>query len=334
MRATALKAIAGFAALVALSGCTAPTRTAGAGPNSAAVSIVVEPDSGFGPVYDVLASAQHSLDMTMYELSDPRAEAVLASDEARGVDVRVLFDRNREAGHNARAYQYLKAKGVSVRWAPVAYEATHEKAMVVDGTVLVVMTANLVEGDYSDTRDFVVSDRDGADVSAADATFAADWEGVRTRPAAGDHLVWSPGSESRLVELIDSATRSVAVENEELADPVVADALERAGGRGVDVTVTMTDAQDWHREFASLAAAGVKVTTFARGASLYIHAKVIVIDAGQPSARAFVGSENFSAASLDRNRELGLITTDPTAVHTLATVLDRDHAAASPWSGT
>jgi phosphatidylserine/phosphatidylglycerophosphate/cardiolipin synthase-like enzyme len=53
---------------------------------------------------------------------------------------------------------------------------------------------------------------------------------------------------------------------------------------------------------------------------LYAHAKAIMVD-GQ---RAFVGSENLSAASLDRNRELGVIVADQRAIATLQATFAAD----------
>jgi len=75
-------------------------------------------------------------------------------------------------------------------------------------------------------------------------------------------------------------------------------------GRGVDVTVVMTYDSEWSAAFARLGNAGVHVRTYAASAPLYIHAKAMVIDGGE----AFVGSENFSYDSLNRDRELGLVT--------------------------
>jgi hypothetical protein len=53
----------------------------------------------------------------MYELRDATAEADLAADAARGVDVRVLLDRHLERSRNIAAYDYLAAHRVHVRWA-------------------------------------------------------------------------------------------------------------------------------------------------------------------------------------------------------------------------
>ena len=54
------------------------------------------------------------------------------------------------------------------------------------------------------------------------------------------------------------------------------------------------------------------------------HAKVIVADYDSPGARVFVGSENFSSASLTRNRDLGLILSDATLIRSFHATLTRD----------
>jgi cardiolipin synthase A/B len=45
----------------------------------------------------------------------------------------------------------------------------------------------------------------------------------------------------------------------------------------------------------------------------------------------FVGSENFSAASLRHNRELGVLTADPGIVAEVATTIRADAAGAPLW---
>jgi phosphatidylserine/phosphatidylglycerophosphate/cardiolipin synthase-like enzyme len=43
---------------------------------------------------------------------------------------------------------------------------------------------------------------------------------------------------------------------------------------------------------------------------------------------AFVGSENFSATSLDENRELGILIADQTVIATLAQTFQQDWSSA------
>jgi len=245
--------------------------------------------------------------------------------------VRVILDGHLERDANQPAYDELRAHGVEVVWSSPAYESTHEKAMVIDDTVAVIMTLNLTSRYYDDTRDFAVIDRDAGDVAAVETVFAADLTGAPVVTPAGDDLVWSPDqSTAALTGLIGSAHSTLMVENEEMSSTSIIDALDAAAARGVHVTVVMTDSSEWSSAFGRLTAAGVQVRTYPPSAALYIHAKAIVAD----GRRAFVGSQNFSSASLTRNRELGMLTSDPAVVGPLAAALAADAAGAAPWSGT
>jgi phosphatidylserine/phosphatidylglycerophosphate/cardiolipin synthase-like enzyme len=304
----------------------APTPPAGA------LSVLTEPDQGVAPIYALLASAKHSIDLAMYELVDPQAVSVLKAAAARGVVVRVILDANREKAANQAAFDDLSTHGVHVTWATARYAATHEKCVVIDNSVAAVMSLNLTARYYSDTRDFAVLDRQPQDVRAVEATFDADFKHHKVSATNGADLVWSPGAQPMLLGLIDSATSTLLVENEEMALPAATSALTRAARRGVHVTVVMTRQDDWAPDFDKLTKAGVVVRTYSPSADLYIHAKAIVADDGTSRQKAFVGSQNFSAASLNHNRELGLLTADPTVVSALARTIKSDAAGAAPWS--
>jgi cardiolipin synthase A/B len=294
--------------------------------------VLAEPQAGIGPVYRLITSARSSVDLSMYELADRTAEGDLAADAARGVDVRVILDQDLERSANTPAYRYLAAHGVHVRWGPAA-TIYHQKTLTVDNATSVVMTGNLVAWDYPSTRDFAVIDTNKADVAAIVATFDADFAGRATTPPDGTDLVWSPANaQASVLSVIDGATRTLAIEDEEMDDPAVTAALASAARRGVAVTVTMTADPEWDAAFADLARAGVRIRLYPdTSGTLYIHAKAIVADAGRPGQRVLVGSQNFSIASLDYNRELGILTRDPAVVAAISTVLARDHAGARPF---
>lgn len=115
-------------------------------------------------------------------------------------------------------------------------------------------------------------------------------------------------------------------------DPVVTKALEAAARRGVDVKITMTAESKWDSAFGALVRDGAHVRTYKNSTRvLYIHAKAIVADAGTAGQQAFVGSENFSAASLLHNRELGIRTTNKSLIAAVAAVLAADSAGATAY---
>ena len=302
-------------------------------PRAAKLRVLTEPEAGIGPIYRLITGARSSVELTMYELADSTAEADLAADAARGVDVRVLLDQHLEKSRNRGAYDYLAARGVHVRWGP-AGTTYHQKTLTADGAASVIMTGNLVTGDYAGTRDFAVIDTGRADIAAILATFNADFAGRAITPPDGTDLVWSPtNAQASVLSVINGATRTLAVEDEEMDDPAVTAALAAAARRGVNVQITMTADPEWDQAFTELARAGAHIRLYPdNGSALYIHAKAIVADAGRAGQRVLAGSQNFSVASLDYNRELGIRTRDPAVAAAISATLTRDYAGATAYS--
>jgi phosphatidylserine/phosphatidylglycerophosphate/cardiolipin synthase-like enzyme len=88
----------------------------------------------------------------------------------------------------------------------------------------------------------------------------------------------------------------------------------------------MTYESEWAGAFATLARCGASVHARQSERPLYIHAKEIVAD----GMRAYVGSQKFSYASLERNRELGLITTSRGVIRSLERSFDGDYRGTAP----
>src|SRR6185369_175156 len=102
------------------------------------------------------------------------------------------------------------------------------------------------------------------------------------------------------------------------------DALGGAAARGVAVSIVLPGSGRSSATDASaraLAAGGASVRLL--GAP-DVHAKAIVAD----GARLYVGSINLTAASLDANRELGVVLEDPAAAARVATTIAGDWAHA------
>jgi cardiolipin synthase len=294
------------------------------------LSLITEPGPGDRPFLQAVQSAQSSADLVMYELSDPTFERALVSAEKRGVQVRVLLNGGYYGGGssaNEAAYSYLKANGVPVRWSPSRFALTHQKTLVADDKTAYIMTLNLVDQDYSTSRDFAVADTNSQDVSAIEATFTADCNNQSIKPSDGVDLVWSPGALDSELSLINSVRHTLDIYNEEMDDSAVTSALQAAARRGADVKVVMTASSDWDSAFKKLTAAGVHVRTYEQDARLYIHAKMILVD----GRRAFLGSQNFSAGSLDDNRELGIILSTGATIRSLEGTFAGDYAHATPF---
>jgi len=283
---------------------------------AATYTFVAEPAQGLTPIYNLITSATKTIDMTMYELTDTTVTSLLATAASDGVTVRVILDQNNEKSRNTTAYNYLKAHKVSVHWANPSFECTHQKTITVDQATSAILTLNLTPNYYSTSRDYAVITNDAADVAAIESTFNADFKNAAITPPDGDNLVWSPtNSRSALTALINGATKSLMIEQEEMADSGIESALESALARGVAVTLVQeNESSKYNSILTTLKKDGAKIAVYTSSTGYYIHAKVILADYGTANAKLFAGSENFSTASLNDNRELGLIFSDAASI--------------------
>jgi phosphatidylserine/phosphatidylglycerophosphate/cardiolipin synthase-like enzyme len=276
-------------------------------------TLVTEPDQGLTAIYNLISSAKKSIDMTMYELTDITATDALAKAAASGVKVRVILDQSgSEKKTNTPAYNYLQKNKCGVHWSNPAFAMTHQKTITVDAAASAIMTLNLTPDDYALTRDFAVITNNAADVAAIETTFNADFTNAKITPPTGENLVWSPSNSlSSLLALINGATMSLLVAQEEFSDAGMEGAVEAALKRGVAVTLVQENLENkYNATLTALKNAGAKIAVYTSSTGYYIHAKIVLADYGAAQAKMFVGSENFTANSLLDNRELGLIFSD------------------------
>lgn len=310
------------------SASAAPVRAGGA----TGLQVFVEPAAGESPVLHAIETAQRSVWVEVYLLTDRNVINALEDAAQRGVQVRVLLELNPYGAGTVspqETLQELQAAGVQAEGADSAYHYTHEKAIIVDGATLLILTANLTKSalggsSYADNREYGIVDSTAADVQEAMSIFQADWQ--RTTPTLSDpNLVVSPvNARSRILALIAGARATLLVEDEEMYDHQSEDALIAAAQRGVNVEVVLpapsgTSGAD--PDVSRLLQGGVHVRYIS---NVYMHAKMMVADGHM----AFVGSENFSATSLDENRELGILIADQTVIATLTQTFQQDWSSA------
>jgi phosphatidylserine/phosphatidylglycerophosphate/cardiolipin synthase-like enzyme len=301
--------------------------SASASPPSLGLRLLAEPQAGSAPFLQMIAEAQSSIELTMYELTDRNIEVALAAAASHGVDVRVLLNGGYYKEHdstNAAAYAYLSLRGVHVRYTPSYFALTHQKTLTIDGQESAIMTLNF-DGEYQSTRDYAVVDSQPPDVEAIVAAFNEDWDGDQYAPSNGTgDLVWSPGAAPALLRLINSAKRSIDVENEEMDYAPATEALCAAARRGIKVKVVMTYESDWKRALSELSGCGANVRLY-YGQRYYIHAKLLLVD----GRTALVSSQNLSTTSLKYNRELGVEVSTTAIISQLKRDFASDYAGAS-----
>jgi phosphatidylserine/phosphatidylglycerophosphate/cardiolipin synthase-like enzyme len=300
-------------------------------------TLIVQPDDGRTAVLNALKAAKKSIDLTIYEISDPQIMSALQAARARGAAVRVIynwysFPADMQQREITPAIHELTKAGIQCKQAPRTFEVTHEKAFVIDGATAIVMSFNLTSEYFGTTRDFGIVTTAGDEVTEIANVFEADWNDKPVTPQVAS-LVWSPvNSRAKLTSLLNGAKNTLDIYCEEADDPGTLAAMVAAAKRGVKV-----------RFIAAVLSGEGKINGNARGITylesggvnavcksfLYIHAKMVLADYGKPSAQAYIGSENFSCVSLDDNRECGIIVSESEILARLQSTYDSDWAKPS-----
>ncbi len=294
-------------------------------PRPTPVEVAVTPEAGEQPYLDALAGAQHSIDVEIYLMGYGGILDALEAKAQAGVQVRVILDQYK-MDTNQKYFTALQAAGAQVKWSSTEFTYQHSKFLLVDKNVAVISTGNYSKSYSIDLeRNHVATDRDPSDMVDLAALFEADWAGQPlSMPCT--RLVVSPiNARPRILELIGSAQSTLTIESMQFADYAVRNAVKARVEAGVDVRVLLADA-NWIDANAS-------AVTFLKGLGVtvkwipHLHTKVIVAD----GVRGYLGSENLSQTSLDKNREVGLVVVEPSSVTPLTTSFETDWAAGTAF---
>lgn len=275
----------------------------------------VQPEAGIRPVIGALEDAKQSIDLVVYLLSDDRIISALKRAKERGVQVRVMVESHPYGGGkgNLKSYEKLKQLGIDVRYTPNRFRFTHQKTFIVDHRKALITTANFTRSAFSKNREYGYFDTVSAEVREIEAMFEADWKDEPFTPRQARLVISPTNSRAKILDLIRSAKKSLWVQAETFSDKEVIAAIAERQAAGVNVMVQVE--QD--RDLDKVLAAGIHAKKYP-GTNL--HAKAIVVD----GKKAYMGSENFTANSLNNNRELGILLDGPEILNIMSSVMCSD----------
>jgi len=262
--------------------------------------IFIEPNAGPAPIVQVIEQAHTSLDVNVYELTDRRVLDALRQAVARGVPVRILLAPHpwaTSARTVAREWANARATGAVVQAAPSRFQFDHAKYLC-SAHQCAVGTANFTYAGLDRNREYIEVTRQAPVVGALTTLFQADWTGVYAGQAPRNWLVVAPGATPGIVALLRQPG-TVCVETEEMGDDPSVMAAMAAKGGNLHLLLPSRISRSQIGNVRRLVADGVNVRLMA--GSTYLHAKAI---AGPQWV--FIGSENFTTTSLQRNREAGV----------------------------
>jgi phosphatidylserine/phosphatidylglycerophosphate/cardiolipin synthase-like enzyme len=286
--------------------------------------LFVEPDEGERIILDAINTAHRSIWLEMYLLTDASIIQALENAAHHKVAVRVMLEPTPYGGGSTQdVFDELRLAGITVKPTSPNFALTHEKGMVIDSNTAFIMSCNFTYSALNGTnREYGVIDTLAQDVQSVTDIFNADWNRTLPRITNASLVVSPTNSRTALTALIANAKKTLILEEEEMFDSRIQQALVSAAQRGVSIQIILPtpyagESDSNAGSISILKKGGVQVR---EDPELYIHAKMIVAD----DVQAFVGSENISAASLDGNRELGVLLTEKDIVTTLQKTFQQD----------
>ncbi|MFH1200184.1 MAG: phospholipase D family protein [Candidatus Micrarchaeota archaeon] len=121
-----------------------------------------------------IASAQKSLHIELYQFSFPALREALVGAAARGVEVKIILDPTVDS--NLDTAQFLKARGVSVRWSGRNFRLTHSKTATIDAKRVIVGSINWSGAAMEKNREAAVIIDDASVAAEFERVFSLDWE--------------------------------------------------------------------------------------------------------------------------------------------------------------
>lgn len=276
-------------------------------PRAADPEIFIGPMGLKDKLVALIGSAKTSLDVLIYEIDDPDVIAALVAAKKRGVAVRMVIDRNNQG----TAKSTLVAAGVEVHDSSSIFPYAHAKSMLIDKSRSVIMSMNMNEYSIMGERNYGAVSTEPGDAEDLSKVFEADFAGTPMNVDLGcSKLLVAPlNARPRILDLISSTKSKLVMSVMYLTDPALLQATLDRAAAGVATRIILADpgwikGNDVTAQKLAAAKIPVKYMKF-----LDCHAKLIVSD-----DRAFVGSENMSANSVDANREVGIIVSNPPSV--------------------
>ncbi|MFC6647390.1 phospholipase D-like domain-containing protein [Granulicella cerasi] len=133
-----------------------------------------------------------------------------------------------------------------------------------------------------------------------------------------------------MLDIINNATTTLVIEAEELTNSAsyITSAVTSACSRGVTVKIIVENVSHaYDTQMTALKSGGCAPRQYTSSSGFYVHAKAVVADYGLPTQTVYLGSINYSNASMTANRELGMNISDQASVTILYNTMTTD------WNG-
>ena len=272
--------------------------------------LLVQPGAGVAPLLSAIRSAKKSIEIMIFRFDEREIELALEKAVTRGVYVHALISYTNSGDQRSLRNLETRLLSAGVTVGRTAHDLTryHAKLMIVDRSVIYLMTFNYTHLDIDRSRSFGLVTENKQIVREAVKLFKADAARKPYKPGFENFVVSPVNARKRLSAFIKGARKQLLIYDGKLTDPQIVRLLQTRANAGVEVRVIGQFSKHDSR---------IQVVKLA---STRLHAQAIIRDGRQ----AFLGSQSLRKIELDARREVGLITRDPRVVKSLLDTFEAD----------
>jgi cardiolipin synthase len=279
------------------------------------LKLIIEPDDGVTPLLSAIKGAKNRIDIVIFRADRKDIESALRAAAARGVKVTALIayiNKGGADGLRKLELRYLDA-GIIVARSANNLIRYHDKFILIDRSVLYVLSFNFTHLDIDHSRGFGVATTSPAWVREASNLFRADITRSEYKPTVETFVISPTNSRKALSAFLRRAKTQLLIYDPKISDKEMLRILQERAKAGVEIRVI--------GKVAGGHSFDAKALTKHR-----LHTRTIIRDRSQ----AFIGSQSLRTPELDLRRELGLILKNKGVVKKLIDTFESDWISAEP----
>ena len=271
------------------------------------MKLIIQPDDGVEPLLSLIKGAKKRVDMTVFRFDRSDLERSLKSAIDRGVKVDALIAYANRGGEKSLRRLELRFldEGMTVARTSNDLIRYHNKVMIIDSQVLVVLSFNFTHLDIDRSRGFGVITKNKKWVAEASRLLDADAKRTPYK-CDSDTFVVSPANARKVLgNFLKKARKQLLIYDPKISDREMLHILKEREKAGVEIRVI-------GQTKASL--------PVRRLHNMRLHTRTIIRD----GAQAFIGSQSLRGNELDARREVGLIVQEAKIVSKLMATFESD----------
>lgn len=237
----------------------------------------------------------------MYDITHRESRTLIKSLAKQGVKVRMILEDDKYGIDKAQDPWW---RGIQVQNDSKLHTNFIHAKVLMSEDFYIIQTANLGFDAFNRQREYYIAGKDPSILANLKMLFEKDRKGeaIKSEDIHPNLIVCPIDCREKISWYLKAAKKSIYTENQYLQDPEVISILQSQ--RDLDLKIILPK-DEKNRIDAPWLENATRLLT-----KPYIHAKAILID----ETYLIISSINFSANSLDNNREVWIIVTDPIAI--------------------